>query len=274
MPELPEVETAARDLDAQVAGARIAELEKLDTPKMVETPELEVFKGLIVGHRIARAYRRAKWILVTLDAGWTLAIHLRMSGSIWVAGPDEAPDAHVHLILRLEDGRRIFFRDVRKFGRLRLLDAEGLAALDRAHGPEPLEAGFTEAVLKRLVADRATKLKPLLLDQSVIAGLGNIYVDESLWYSQLHPTRPASSLKPKEVHALYEAIRFVLEKAVKARGSTLRDYRTGYGAKGEMQDEFQAYDREGEPCPRCATPIRRIVIAQRGTHLCPACQRS
>lgn len=273
MPELPEVETVARDLATQVTGARLVGVDKLDWPKMVETPEVDAFEGILRERTIQRVYRRAKWLLLSLDHGWTLAIHLRMSGSIGVYAGDVLPDRYTHLVLALEDGRRIFFRDVRKFGKVRLLDPNGLAALDAAHGPEPLEDAFTRAVLAQLLGKRATKIKPLLLDQAVIAGLGNIYVDEALWRAEIHPERAALSLKPKEVAALHEAIRHVLTQSIIRRGSTLRDYRTGFGEEGENQRYFQAYNRTGEPCPRCGTPISRRVVGQRGTHYCPSCQR-
>lgn len=275
MPELPEVETAARDLASQVEGRTIVAVERLSWPKMVEAPDdPQALVGALAGRRIASVGRRAKWLLVRLDAGLALAVHLRMSGSIYVVGPDEPAGKHVHLVLRLDDGRRIHFHDPRKFGRLRLLDAGGLAALDAAHGPEPLEAAFTPAVLGSRLAGRATKLKPLLLDQKVVAGLGNIYVDEALWLSRIHPGRSAADLATMEVAALHAAIVEVLTRSIERKGSTFRDYRTGYGEAGGNQDFFNVYARGGEPCPRCAAPIARTVMGQRGTHFCPACQRS
>jgi formamidopyrimidine-DNA glycosylase len=196
-----------------------------------------------------------------------------MTGNLFLRPGGAPPDAHTVAVLHLADGRELRFCDMRRFARLWLATPAEVAALDQRLGPEPLGPEFTPRRLAAILARRRGALKPLLLDQQVVAGLGNIYVDESLWRARLHPERAASSLAPQEVHALHEAIRFVLRKAVKARGSTLRDYRTGYGAKGEMQDDFQAYDRAGEPCPRCAGPITRMVVAQRGTHYCPSCQR-
>jgi formamidopyrimidine-DNA glycosylase len=272
MPELPEVETAARDLDAQVRGQRISAIEKLDWERMVETPDPASFRALLPGRQICSVGRRAKWLLLTLDAGWTLALHLRMSGSLSVQPADTPADSYTHLVLALDDGRRIFFRDLRKFGRARLLDAAGLAALDQAHGPEPLDAAFTPAALAQILQRRQTALKPLLLNQALIAGLGNIYVDESLWRARLHPLRRASSLSVDEIAALHAAIRGVLAQAIDNKGSTLRDYRNGYGERGSNQDYFDVYGREHKPCRRCDTPIMRIVVTQRGTHLCPACQ--
>lgn len=272
MPELPEVETAARDLARQVIGRRIVSIEKLDWERMVETPSPDAFRALLPGRAIAAVSRRAKWLLLELDAGWTLALHLRMSGSVSVRGAHEEADPHTHLVLLLDDGRRIFFRDVRKFGRARLLDAAGLAQLDSRHGPEPLEAAFTPERLHELLAARRTRIKPLLLNQELIAGLGNIYTDEALWRAQIHPTRSAASITPAEAASLHEAIRASLMLGLEHGGSTLRDYRNGYGEMGRTQEHFNVYDREGHACPRCGDTIARIVVAQRGTHICPTCQ--
>ncbi len=272
MPELPEVETAARSLAAQVTGSRIAGIEKLDWERMVETPSPADLYALLPGRTIAQAGRRAKWLLLTLDAGWTLAVHLRMSGSLTVQAPAEPDDTHTHLIIALTDGRRIFFHDPRKFGRVRLLDAHGLALLDAAHGVEPLTAAFDVAAFTALLQPRRTALKPLLLNQQLLAGMGNIYVDEALWLSQLHPLRAACSLAAAETATLHAAIKQVLEQGIANEGSTLRNYRTGYGRSGSNQHYFKVYGRTGQPCPRCGTTIVRLVVAQRGTHICPQCQ--
>jgi formamidopyrimidine-DNA glycosylase len=272
MPELPEVETTARDLAAQVTGLHITAVEKLDWERMVETPDPASFRQLLQGRHIRHVGRRAKWLLLTLDADWTLALHLRMSGSLGVRPADHEADAHTHLVLALENGQRILFHDTRKFGRARLLDPAGLAVLDRSHGLEPLGDAFTVAALADLLARRRTRIKPLLLNQTVVAGLGNIYVDESLWQAQVHPTRPADSLSSAEHTGLHAAIQAVLAKAIANQGSTLRDYRTGYGQRGSNQDHFAVYQRDGQPCQRCGTPIVRVLVAQRGTHLCPRCQ--
>ncbi|MEI7645753.1 MAG: bifunctional DNA-formamidopyrimidine glycosylase/DNA-(apurinic or apyrimidinic site) lyase [Chloroflexales bacterium] len=273
MPELPEVEIAARSLAAQVVGRRITALEKLDWERMVETPGLPDFCALIVGREIASVARRAKWLLVALDAGWTLAVHLRMSGNLIVRGPEIWPDTHTHLVLGLDDGRRICFDDQRKFGRVRLLDAAGLRLLDAAHGPEPLGDTFSAEALGRILAGRRTKLKPLLLDQTAIAGIGNIYASEALWMARLHPQIPAAAVPTAQVSALHAAIRQVLAEAIANQGSSLRNYRNSYGERGRNQDHFRVYDRAGDPCARCSEPIMRVVIAQRSSFYCPNCQR-
>ncbi|PDW03935.1 bifunctional DNA-formamidopyrimidine glycosylase/DNA-(apurinic or apyrimidinic site) lyase [Candidatus Viridilinea mediisalina] len=272
MPELPEVEIAARSLAPQVEGRTIVALERLTWERMVETPDHERFRMLVVGREFRRVYRRAKWVLLELDAGWTLAIHLRMSGHLIVQGPGVEVRHHVHLILQLSDGGRLCFDDERKFGRVRLLDAAGLAALDAAHGPEPLAESFTPAVLASILAKRSTRLKSLLLDQRRIAGLGNIYVSEALWLARLHPRLPAEQVDFQGVTALHSAIRTVLQQAIAHEGSSLRNYRNSYGRRGQNQEHFLVYDRAGQPCSRCGCPIERTVIAQRSSFVCPTCQ--
>lgn len=272
MPELPEVEIAARSLAPQVTGRTIVALEHLDWERMVETPSLPLFRSAIVQRQIRKVHRRAKWVLLDLDADWTLAIHLRMSGNLTVQAPTTEARRHVHLILRLDDGQRIFFDDERKFGRVRLLDPIGLAQLDAAHGPEPLDPAFTPAILGQILAKRPTKIKVLLLDQHALAGLGNIYVNEALWLAQIHPACPANQVDAAQTVALHHAIREVLTQAIAHEGSSLRNYRNGYGLRGQNQAHFLVYDRAGTPCPRCTTPIERSVIAQRSTFACPNCQ--
>ena len=272
MPELPEVEHAARSLGDQIAGRTIVAVTRLDWERMVETPAVERFLELLSGRQILAAGRRAKWILLTLDSGWTLALHLRMSGSITVHGPDVQPDIYTHLVLLLDDRRQVFFHDTRKFGRARLLDAAGVAALDAAHGIEPLTDTFTSAALAALLRRRRAKLKPLLLDQRVIAGIGNIYADEALWLAQLHPLRSSDTLDDDEIARLHSSIRLALLQGIEHGGSTLRDYRNGYGQSGTNQEHFYVYDQQGKPCSRCGTPIEKIVVGQRGTHFCPFCQ--
>lgn len=274
MPELPEVETVARTLAPQIVGKRIVDIERLDWERMVETPPVADFRALLPGRAILDVGRRAKWVLITLDAGWTLAVHLRMSGNLIVVEADYEADHHTHLILALDSGQRILFRDIRKFGRVRLLDQHGLAQLSASHGHEPLTDDFTVATLRDLLAGRSTKIKPLLLDQARIAGMGNIYTDEALWRSGISPLRSAGSLSNDEIVRLYEAIRHVLALGLEYGGSTLRDYRNSFGERGQTQEHFNVYGRAGKPCPRCGTSIERIVVAQRGTHICPTCQQS
>jgi formamidopyrimidine-DNA glycosylase len=211
-------------------------------------------------------------VMINLDAEFTLAVHLRMSGSLVVYAADVPADVHTHLVLALDDGRRIFFRDVRKFGRVQLLAPAGRQALEDRHGIEPLGREFTAGALGSLLANRSTRIKPLLLDQAVVAGLGNIYVDEALWQAGIHPERSAGQLNPKEVKKLHGAIQDVLNRSIDLGGSSFRDYRNGYGEMGGNQVTFAVYRRAGEPCKSCGALIERLVVAQRGTHICLACQ--
>jgi formamidopyrimidine-DNA glycosylase len=272
MPELPEVETVARSLAPQVVGRKITAISKFDWERMVETPDSTRFRDLIIGRHILGVGRRAKWVLLQLDAGWIMAIHLRMSGNLLVCATHDLPSVHVHLALQLDNGRQIFFDDQRKFGRVRLLDDEGMARLDEAHGPEPLDEQFTAAALFRILSKRQARIKPLLLDQHVIAGLGNIYVSEALWIARIHPLRTATRISEHETQALYQAIRDVLNQAIAHEGSSLRNYRNSYGRRGQNQEHFLVYDRSNQPCLRCGTAIERLVVAQRSTFICPVCQ--
>lgn len=274
MPELPEVETAARHLGGLATGRIITGVAKLDHLPMLENTPPEGFSQAVSGRTITAVGRRAKWILVTLSGGLTMAIHLRMTGDVDVAGPEGLEDKHVHLALALDDGRYFLFRDSRKFGKVRLLDAAGLAALDQAHGPEPLEAGFKPEVFRERLKGKSTRIKPLLLEQAVLAGVGNIYADESLWRAQVHPERAAGSLSKKEADALHAAIRAVLAEAIAGQASHWRYHKTGFNAEGTLESYLKVYDREGDPCERCGTAIVKTVVAQRGTHHCPHCQRN
>lgn len=273
MPELPEVEIAARHLARLAEGRTLTAVAKLDHPAMLENVPPEGFAPAVVGRTIVRVGRRAKWILVTLSGELTMALHLRMTGDVDVAGPEGLADKHVHLAIALDDGRYLLFRDSRKFGKVRLLDVAGLAALDSAHGPEPLEDAFDPEALRRRLAGRSTRIKPLLLDQAVLAGVGNIYADEALWKAGVHPERPAGTLSRKESDALHGAIREVLAGAIANQASHWRYHKTGFNGEGEREPYLRVYDRAGQPCFRCGTAIVRTVVAQRGTHYCPACQR-
>lgn len=273
MPELPEVETIARSLATRIRGRTITTIEKLDWERMVDMPDIPTFRATIPGRSIVDTGRRAKWLLLGLDSGWSLAMHMRMSGRISVQAHDTEPDKHTHLVLELDSHERIFFRDPRKFGRVRLMDAAGSATLDASLGLEPLGENFTPERLAQILMTHRTRLKPLLLNQTHIAGLGNIYVDESLWHAQIHPLRLSNTITQEEIARLHSAIQMVLNQAIEYGGSTLRDYRDGHGKPGRNQEHFSVYNSKDKPCPRCQTPIVRLVVAQRGTHICPTCQR-
>lgn len=274
MPELPEVETVARGLYERIIGEVIAEVEVF-WPHSVATHTVEAFTRGLRGQAIVDVGRRGKYVVLRLASHGCLLIHLRMTGRLVVEEPDapEDPEAerHTRVVWRMTSGRRVRFWDIRKFGRVHWVAApeETLSAL----GAEPLDAAFTVDALRAMLAGRRRQLKPLLLDQHFVAGLGNIYVDEALWEARIHPARRAHTLSDEEIERLHAGIVGVLREAVRGRGTTFRDYRGADNQPGDYQRALAVYGREGEPCRRCGHPIERIVIGGRGTRLCPVCQR-
>ncbi|MDJ0975678.1 MAG: bifunctional DNA-formamidopyrimidine glycosylase/DNA-(apurinic or apyrimidinic site) lyase [Planctomycetota bacterium] len=274
MPELPEVETVARLLRPDLVGAEIRGT-RVTWERSLGGVSKRSFARRVVGTRIARIRRRAKYLLFDLErqgapAG-VIVGHLRMSGRMYV-GPIEATDApYVRVHLDLDGERGFQFVDVRKFGRF--VYAEDEAAVLPPLGPEPLGDAFTAAWFRRALAGRKRMLKPLLLDQSFVAGLGNIYVDEALFTTGLHPLRRSDRVPAKKADALHAAIRDTLAEAIEREGSSFDTfYRTPEGQPGQYQHQFQVYGRTGKPCRRCERPIRRLVVGQRGTHVCTRCQ--
>jgi formamidopyrimidine-DNA glycosylase len=272
MPELPEVETVRRTLYDKVVGQRIERIE-LITPRQIWYPDPDTFRAELEGARFSDIQRRGKYLLFVLGPV-TLVGHLRMSGHLYVCDPDRPRDKHTHVIFHLSNGTELRYDDQRKFGGFHLPGPKGqgtppgLAAL----GPEPLSEAFTPAVLAKGLGKRRTPIKAALLNQAIVAGLGNIYVDEVLFCAKVHPERMVSSLAADEVMQLHGCIQRVLERAVAKRGTTFSLYFDGEGKEGDMYDELQVFDRTGEPCPRCGTPVIKLTVAQRGTHLCPVCQ--
>jgi formamidopyrimidine-DNA glycosylase len=291
MPELPEVETMAQDLAPLVKGATITAV-WWDWDNVIRHPAPADFERSIVGRRVLRVGRRAKWLVVDLSGDLVLAIQVKMTGQLFVLPEGTPHDKHVHLRFTLDAGpvagervydgpRWLLFRDVRKFGRVglyrraadgRILAADGEGELFASHGPEPLDDTFTLEVLRDRLRRRRGRLKTTLLDQSFIAGVGNIYADEALWRSRLHPLRSVQTLHDEQERQLYAAIRGVLSEALARRGSSVDDYTAPEG-DGQMQEHLDVYQRTGQPCHRCGRPIRRLVLAQRGTHFCSWCQR-
>jgi formamidopyrimidine-DNA glycosylase len=273
MPELPEVETIVRGLRAAgLPGARIAGVDVRCARIVGGAPE--VLRQTVVGRRVVRVGRRGKYIVVDLDEGARVLIHLRMTGKLRFGDAGTPLGPHDHVSFTLGDDRRLIYNDTRRFGRiLPCGGADPLAPL----GPEPLESAFTPACLARRLAGRRRQIKPLLLDQTVVAGLGNIYVDEALWAARIHPGTPAARLGPAELRRLHRAIRHVLSVAVANQGTTLGRGQTNFysvaGRRGRHADRLKVFRRDGQPCPRCGTTLARAVVAQRGTHFCPACQR-
>ena len=281
MPELPEVETVARDLrprivGATISGVRVAWLRTLGPAMRTGS------RRAVIGRRIEAVGRRAKLVVVELSGGYALTIHLKMTGQLFVVPGSVPVDPYVRLVLELADGREIRFRDIRKFGKIglhvrdaatgELVELTDDRATFAGFGPEPLDPAFTLAAFRRRIRGRRGRLKPLLLDQSFVAGVGNIYADEALWTARLHPLRSASTLRPPDERRLYTAIQAILREAIERRGSSIDDY-TAPDGDGEMQERLQVYQRTGEPCPRCGRPVRRIVIGARATHFCSWCQR-
>jgi formamidopyrimidine-DNA glycosylase len=271
MPELPEVETVADDLRRQLIGRRFAGA-TITWPRTLAEPDAEALAARLHGREVLHVGRRGKYLIIALDSGESLIIHLRMTGRLAIVPRDHPAlsDSHVRAHFALADGHALVFTDARKFGRVWLVD--DIARVTGKLGPEPLDWTFTPELLGERLRDRRTAMKALLLDQTVVAGLGNIYADEALFVAGIHPLRPAASLSDDEVGRLHAAIRFVLQESVEERGTMLRDYRTPYGPDGAYQNRLRVYQQTGRPCPRCGTPIERIRVTQRSTHFCPRCQ--
>jgi formamidopyrimidine-DNA glycosylase len=269
VPELPEVETVVRDLRPLLVGRTLARIEV--GRKALRRKWSRRWEAQLLRRRVHAVSRRGKWILIDLGEPWLL-VHLGMTGQFTVAdGPRET---HTHVVFTLDDARELRFRDVRRFGSVTLYPDR--AALDaffvQNHlGPEPfdLNAEYLHGSLQRTKRN----LKAILLDQTIVAGVGNIYADESLFEARLHPTILGQGVTAKQAATLRRSIVEVLHHAIDKRGSSIRDYIGGSGLKGEFQDEFRVYSRTDQPCLRCRTPIKRIVLAGRSTHFCPKCQR-
>ena len=272
MPELPEVETIRKSLTA-IHGATITGVVFGPFTGFLTGLGPPDFQRSVTGCQVESIGRRGKYLLLGLSSGDTLAVHLRMTGELTIVEAGTVLPPHHHLTFTLNGERELRYRDTRKFGRLWLLDSAGLAALDRSLGPEPLDTGLSHDRFAKMLRHRQRAIKPLLLDQTFIAGIGNIYADEVLFAAGIHPHRPADSLEEGEATALLEAIQDVLSGAIARNGTTIRDYRNGFGEPGTNQNHLRIYRREtGDPCPRCGGPVVRLVVAQRGTKVCPACQ--
>ena len=267
VPELPEVETIRAQLAPRLEGRALARVEILD-PRLTRPHDLFEVAEELEGDRVVSVERRGKYLLLRLESGFGLLVHLRMTGGFhW------QPVTHERAVLELDDGTRLAYRDVRRFGTwLVLEEAELEPYLATKNGPEPLGRRFTTTWLAKQLARRKAPLKAVLLDQRVVAGLGNIYVDEALWRARVSPLRPANDLSDDEIARVTRAIRAALRTGIERQGSTLRDYAAPDGASGSMQDGFRVYGRDGEPCSRCRTTIAKTRVGGRGTWFCPRCQ--
>jgi formamidopyrimidine-DNA glycosylase len=271
MPELPEVETVARGLRAALVGSTIAGVE-VRWARSVVPSDPPTFAGRLTGQAVTGVERRGKWVVVALSGGDTLLVHLRMTGRLVLESEECLDDRHLRVVFFLDDGRRLHFSDPRKFGRL-VLTTQPQDVLGEL-GPEPLAEDFTPERFAEMLARRRGHVKPLLLDQRFLAGLGNIYTDEALWQAGIHPLRQAETLTPAEVRRLHQAVQDVLRAAIAGGGTTLPDaaYQQADGRAGEFADRLTVYGRAGQPCPRCGGTVERIEVSQRGTHFCPHCQ--
>jgi formamidopyrimidine-DNA glycosylase len=264
VPELPEVETERGRLAARLEGRRIMAA-TIDDPRLTRPDEPAWIAARLSGERVDAVDRRGKYLIVRLAGGQVLLVHLRMTG-----GFRYEPASHERAVFELDDGTRVAYRDVRRFGTWLLLDPEEAEEhLGIRLGPEPLERGFTAAYLAGRLAGRKAPVKAAILDQRTVAGLGNIYADESLWHARVHPLRPAGELSAEEVARLRQGIRQALRFGIRRKGADLGD---GTYAGGRMQHEFRVYGRAGEPCDRCGTPIEKTRAGGRGTWYCPGCQ--
>ena len=291
MPELPEVETVRRQLEPELVGKRIESASVLDERLTRPEPPRSLERA-VSGREVTAVARRGKYLLIGLEGGRTLAIHLRMPGNLLMRGPggegtvdlmktserlyESAPEPnHIRARFRLEDGGELLFTDIRRFGQAVVLD-EGDQLEDyftARLGVEPLSAELTPERLLELADRRTAPLKSFLLTQSRVAGIGNIYADEALWRARLHPLSPAGSMKLEHAARLVKGIVGALEAGLDHGGASIDDYLDARGERGAMQDEFLVHTREGKPCVRCGAEIRRIVVAGRSTYFCPGCQR-
>ncbi|MEJ6949943.1 bifunctional DNA-formamidopyrimidine glycosylase/DNA-(apurinic or apyrimidinic site) lyase [Natronospora cellulosivora (SeqCode)] len=274
MPELPEVETIVRGLRDMIEGRTIVDV-IIRVPQMIAFPALDEFENQIMDREIIGLARRGKYILVHLQGKKTMVVHLRMTGRLLVKAKEVDYNKHSHVIFQLDNNFDLRFHNVRKFGRIYLIDSEeyaqagGLAKL----GPEPLSKEFNIEYFSEFIKKRKTNIKALLLNQSFIAGLGNIYADEALFLAGILPQRSVDTLKSFEMKKLFTAIQIVLEKAIKAGGTSFSDYRNAQDKKGYFQNELNVYQRDNQECLKCGEIIEKTKVAGRGTHFCPHCQR-
>ena len=274
MPELPEVETVRRLLEAHVVGRRITGVTVRDFTGVLSTA-LPVPPGsLLIGTTITRVERRGKYLFFPLDSGLCMIIHLRMTGRIIVLPTDDDAIRFEHAAIHLDSGEDMRFGDQRKFGRITIVDEDELAALDARLGPEPFDPAFDGTTLRERLARRTGSIKGALLDQHLIAGLGNIYVDEALWEAQIHPLQPSNTLTADQAARLVDAIRLVLNVGIANRGTTFSHFENPYGERGDNVRALKVYGRtKTDPtCDRCGHQLEKIVVAGRGTTLCPHCQ--
>lgn len=301
MPELPEVETIRRGLTTLIVGKTVSGTHNYNSPKSFPNAAGDV-RQFLIGSCVLGVRRRAKVLLIDLSSGYTLVCHLKMTGQIviirkpaleqsnvimdpslrWGAGhPNDSfvrdlPDNTTRELVDFSDGTQLFFNDLRKFGWMKLHPTSEVPHMPfmQKVGPEPLESSFTGDILfKRLQRRKNTSIKAALLNQTVLAGVGNIYADESLWMVQLHPATQVKNVSPEQIQALASAVKSVMNLSIEKGGSTDKNYVNAEGKKGSYLSFANVFRREGQPCPRCGTTITKLRVASRGTHICPTCQR-
>lgn len=275
MPELPEVETVVRGLQAALPGRRILDV-RLGKTDFIEDPA--ALERELPGSRVGAVRRHGKFIVVNLEKrqgeapASSLLIHLGMTGQILVCPPEAAIAPHTHVFLGLDDGREFRYVDIRRFGKMRMLSGDSPNAPLEKLGLDPLEASKEQ--FSALVVSRRARIKALLLDQSVLRGMGNIYTDESLWRARIHPARLGASLKDVELRRLYQAMQAILKEAIRLKGSSISDYVDAEGNRGEFQLRHRIYQRLGKKCLRCRALVRRAMVAGRSSYFCPVCQKA
>ncbi len=290
MPELPEVETIVRDLNKTVLGRKIEDVWS-DFKKIVKKPKFSDLKKRIKGKKIEKIWRRGKNIIFELSGNKTLLIHQKLTGHLllgnwrlekgkWaslIKGPlsEDPKNRFLHLIFWLDNGQQLALSDLRKFAKVELWDSNDFKESKefKSLGPEPLEKSFTFERFKERFKNKKGKIKQVLMDQTIIAGIGNIYSDEVLWKAKIHPFEQASKLNEKKLKKIYQAIREILPKAIKLGGESFSDFRKLSGKKGYFDKERKVYQREGEKCSHCGTIIKRVKLAGRSAHFCPKCQK-
>jgi formamidopyrimidine-DNA glycosylase len=270
VPELPEVETTVNDLKPFVTGRKIVKAEVF-TERTISQPAAEEFSREMAGKTIQAVSRRGKYLVFKLDGGWNWIVHLRMTGSLLVKCEGNNEEKFLRVLISLDDCNNINFRDPRRFGKMWLV--KDISTVVGKLGIEPLTAEFTPAVLAAILKRKTAPVKGLLLDQTLIAGIGNMYADEALYLARIHPLSPANSLTKAETGRLHSAIQSVLQQGIQNKGASTDTFYRPEGAKGEAHLQFKVAHRKGQQCPVCGGAIERIVVGQRGTFYCPKCQR-
>ncbi|MCR6546289.1 DNA-formamidopyrimidine glycosylase [Dehalobacterium formicoaceticum] len=274
MPELPEVETVRRSLEERLLGLQIKKI-TINHHSVIAAPEVPAFQENLLEQTFLQVGRRGKYLIFDLTSNWKMVVHLRMTGRLVYGDAGMPLLKHTHVIFSLDNGAELRFTDPRRFGRIWLVPAQDIALISGLStlGPEPLGGEFSPEVFQEQLHRRKTKIKSLLLDQRFIAGIGNIYADEILFRSCIHPERSADSLSDEEIKCLFQSVIDILQEAVEHRGTSFSDYVDGLGAKGTHQNYVKVYQRAGNNCLRCGGVIERMKIGSRSAYYCPQCQK-